>query len=372
MLKLANTDTFGRSQSPAGHTGGVGVNRLHKKLFGIATLLIVLASSVGAENIPVQYLTPYWTGFYDSTKSTTYNGSPVVPGSIIEAYDPANLLIGKFRVDSTGRYGFMNAYGDDPNTPLVHEGALPGDSIRFKINGRAATVVSGDRTWTDKALKPVRLAASGTVAIAGVEFPNDILGLPGDTMQFRVGVRNDGDGLDFYGAHVNMSIAGSDSLGWKAIEPDSVVYANPGQTVYVYFSVRVAVWSIDTVNNINWSIFSNLDPTKTVNGSFNIFMSLTDVGDDGGSLPNSFAVYQNYPNPFNPTTTISFYLPKAQETTFEVYNMLGQLVRSDNLGMLSSGEHQFEFNGENLSSGVYLYRVVTPEASRVRKMVLMK
>lgn len=346
------------------------MNRLHKKLLGIATILLVVASTANAENLPVQYLTPYFTEFFDST--TTYNGSPVVPGSIIEAYDPTNLLIGKWRVTSAGHYGFMNAYGDEPSTPGVHEGALSSDVITFKVNRRNASVVSGDHTFTDKALKQVQLSASGTVALSLVEFPIDVLGLPGDTMQFRVRVRNDGDGLDFYGAHLNMSIAGSDPFGWKAFEPDSVVYANPGQTADVYFSIRVATFSADTVNNIMWSVYSHNDTTQKVNGNFNIYMTLTDVDDPGATLPNSFAVYQNYPNPFNPTTTISFNLPKAEPTSLEVYNVLGQLVSAQQLGTLPAGEHQVVFDGERLSSGVYFYRVVTSEASKVRKMILLK
>lgn len=368
--RLANTNTSGPAKCRVGHTGGDGVKRLHNTILGIGFLLVLLAGSIRAENLPVQYLTPYFTEFYDS--ATTYNGNPVAVGSVVEAYDPTNLLIGKWRVTSAGRYGFMNTYGDDPNTPAIHEGALAGNAIHFKINGKAATVVSGDNTWTDKALKNVRLDANGTVALSLWESPHDILGLPGDTMQFRVGVKNEGDGLDFYGAHVTMSIPGSDPLGWKAIEPDSVVYANPGQMVYVYFSVRIAVWSPDTVNNIGWSVYSHLDPFKTVNGNFNIYMTVTDVNDGSGGLPNSFAVYQNYPNPFNPTTTISFNLPKAEVASLEVYNVLGQLVRSQNLGLLPAGEHAVEFSADNLSSGVYFYRIVASETSRARKMVLMK
>jgi hypothetical protein len=346
------------------------VNRLSKKFLGIVVLVLLAATGASAENIAVQYMTPYFTEFFDST--TTYNGSPVVPGSIIEAYDSTNFLIGKFRVDSVGSYGFMNAYGDDPGTSGVREGAVAGETISFKINGRTATVVSGNHAFTNQALKQVQLSANGTVAIAGTEFPIDVLGLPGDTLQFRVGIRNDGDGLDFYGVHLNMSIAGSDPFGWKAFEPDSVVYANPAQQVYVYFSIRVATFSADTVNNITWSVYSNVDTTQKVNGNFNVYMSLTDVDQPGGSLPNSFAVSQNYPNPFNPTTTISFYLPKAERASIEVFNVLGQLVKSENLGVLSSGEHQYEFNGQSLSSGVYFYRVTTADAHKIRKMVLLK
>lgn len=346
------------------------MNSFQKKLLGIAVTVLTVASAASAENLPVQYLTPYFTEFFDST--TTYNGSPVVVGSIIEAYDPTNLVIGKWRVTSAGRYGFMNAYGDEPGTTGIHEGALGGDSIKFRINGRAASVVSGDPTFTDKAIKQVGLSASGTVALSLVQGVNDLLGLPGDTLRFAVKVRNDGDGLDFYGAHLSMSQTASDPFGWKAFEPDSVVYAAPGAEAWVYFSVRVATFSADTVNNIVWSIYSNVDPSKTVNGSFNIYMSLTDVPGDGDNLPNSFAVYQNYPNPFNPTTTIRFNLPRTESASLEVYNVIGQIVSEQNLGNLSAGEHEVIYDAERLSSGVYFYRVITADGSKVRKMILMK
>lgn len=343
---------------------------MNKKILGIVVTLLVMATAASAENLPVQYLTPYFTEFFDST--TTYNGSPVMTGSIIEAYDPTNLVIGKWRVTSDGRYGFMNAYGDEPGTPGVHEGALAGDSIKFRINGRNATVVSGDPTFTNMAIKQVQLSASGTVGLSLVEAPIDRLGLPGDTLQFAVKVRNDGDGLDFYGAHLSMSIPGSDPFGWKAMEPDSVVYANPTQEVYVFFSVRVATFSVDTVNNIMWSVYSNVDTSQHVSGNFNIYMTLTDVDDPTDGLPNSFAVYQNYPNPFNPTTTISFALPRAQSASLSVYNVLGQMVSNQDFGTLSAGRHEFIFNAEHLSSGIYFYRIETEDGNKIRKMVLLK
>jgi hypothetical protein len=344
---------------------------VQKKFLGIVVTLLVMATAVSAENLPVQYLTPFFTEFFDST--TTYNGNPVIVGSIIEAYDPTNLVIGRWRVTSAGRYGFMNAYGDEPGTPGTHEGALAGDSIKFRINGRNATVVAGDPTFTNQAIKQVQLAASaGSVALSLVEAPIDILGLPGDTLQFAVKVRNDGDGLDFYGVHLNMSIPESDPFGWKAFEPDSVVYANPAQEAYVYFSIRVATFSPDTVNNIIWTVYSNVDTTQKVSGNFNIYMTLTDVDDPDNGLPNSFAVYQNYPNPFNPTTTIRFYLPRTQSTSLQVFNVLGQLISVNDYGSLSAGEHEVLYDASRISSGVYFYRVITEDGAKVRKMVLLK
>jgi len=140
-----------------------------------------------------------------------------------------------------------------------------------------------------------------------------VLGLPGDTMQFRVGVRNDGDGLDFYGVNLTMSIADDGTqFGWKNHAAGFGGLRQSRQMVYVYFSVRVALFSPDTVNNIGWSVYSKVDTTKKVTGNFNIFMTLTDVNDGGGSLPNSFAVQQNYPNPFNPPLRSRSVCPKPR------------------------------------------------------------
>ncbi|TAK58376.1 MAG: DUF11 domain-containing protein, partial [Bacteroidetes bacterium] len=80
--------------------------------------------------------------------------------------------------------------------------------------------------------------------------------------------------------------------------------------------------------------------------------------DLNADVPESFSVYQNYPNPFNPTTTISFYLPAASATTIKIYDLLGKEVmtildRQD----LEYGEQSFTFDGANLPSGVYFFRI---------------
>jgi hypothetical protein len=94
--------------------------------------------------------TNLFTSFYDS--SSTYNGEPLVVGSVIKAYDQSGVLCGMDTVHTAGSYGFMPVYGDDPLSP-EDEGADDGELIDFEINGRAATVVSGDNTFTDQTLK---------------------------------------------------------------------------------------------------------------------------------------------------------------------------------------------------------------------------
>ncbi len=84
-----------------------------------------------------------------------------------------------------------------------------------------------------------------------------------------------------------------------------------------------------------------------------------------------------YPNPFNPSTTIIFSLEKSGNTSLEIYNQKGQLVKTLVNGNLSAGSHKFVWNGdaENgsaVSSGLYFYRLKSGKFSSTKKMVLMK
>ncbi|MBN2571240.1 MAG: T9SS type A sorting domain-containing protein [Ignavibacteriales bacterium] len=93
--------------------------------------------------------------------------------------------------------------------------------------------------------------------------------------------------------------------------------------------------------------------------------------------PEKFSLEQNYPNPFNPSTTIRFSLPSDSKVKLEIYNLLGEkiteLVNTD----LKAGQHEFQFNSNNLSSGVYFYRIKVinyegNEFNSTKKMLLLK
>ncbi len=94
-------------------------------------------------------------------------------------------------------------------------------------------------------------------------------------------------------------------------------------------------------------------------------------------LPEKFALEQNYPNPFNPQTSIRFGLPKSGFTTLEIYNVLGQKVKTLIEKELPAGYYTVIWNGNDKSgkesaSGVYFYRLKSGDKSAYKKMLLIK
>jgi hypothetical protein len=89
-------------------------------------------------------------------------------------------------------------------------------------------------------------------------------------------------------------------------------------------------------------------------------------------LPMEVELSQNYPNPFNPSTSIRFALPEAMSVRVEVYDVLGRLVTTLASGRFEAGTHTVSWDSGRLSSGIYLYRLVTPEKAIVKKMTLIK
>jgi hypothetical protein len=86
-----------------------------------------------------------------------------------------------------------------------------------------------------------------------------------------------------------------------------------------------------------------------------------------------FVLYQNYPNPFNPVTAISYALPEAAQVELNVYNLNGQLVKSLVNGKMDKGVHKAEFNGADLTSGMYIYNLkVDGKSVQSKKMMLLK
>lgn len=95
-------------------------------------------------------------------------------------------------------------------------------------------------------------------------------------------------------------------------------------------------------------------------------------GEDNPEIPETATLYQNYPNPFNPSTTISFGLDKQDKITLQVFNITGQLVQTITSDVFGAGKHSVNFRADNLSSGVYFYRLKTSASTLTRRFTLIK
>ena len=90
------------------------------------------------------------------------------------------------------------------------------------------------------------------------------------------------------------------------------------------------------------------------------------------TVPAKFELSQNYPNPFNPSTSISYQLPKRGQVTLTIFDILGKEIVTLVNEQKDAGNYEVKFNANNLSSGMYFYRIHVGDFVSVKKMMLMK
>jgi C1A family cysteine protease len=89
-------------------------------------------------------------------------------------------------------------------------------------------------------------------------------------------------------------------------------------------------------------------------------------------VPDQFHLSQNYPNPFNPKTIIEYSIPEYGKVELEVFNIIGKSIAKLVNGYKVKGNHQVEFNADQLASGVYFYRLKIDRLYITKKMILMR
>jgi len=90
------------------------------------------------------------------------------------------------------------------------------------------------------------------------------------------------------------------------------------------------------------------------------------------AVPASYALMQNYPNPFNPLTTIVYEVPEPGHVRIAVYDSAGEEVAVLVDGVMAAGRKSVDFNGFNLASGVYFYRLQAGSFVQTRQLLLLK
>jgi hypothetical protein len=154
-------------------------------------------------------------------------------------------------------------------------------------------------------------------------------------------------------------------LWYDGVNTPTVGYDSVFRGKDYYYSSSTDTWSY-----LNEGLFFRLDVSYPVGA--------TDVDDRNGfSLPSRVMLDQNYPNPFNNSTIIQYSLPRPSAVEFDVLNILGETVRSENLGLKPPGTYSqywdgTDRHGRTVPSGVYFYRIQAGDITQTKKMVLLK
>jgi len=107
---------------------------------------------------------------------------------------------------------------------------------------------------------------------------------------------------------------------------------------------------------------------KRFAGTLNYSLEI-EVGVNG---PIEFSLFQNYPNPFNPSTTINYSIPELSYVTLKIYDVLGNEITTLVHQEKPVGSYKVEFNGTELPSGIYFYKLSTNGFTETKKMLFMK
>ncbi len=209
---------------------------------------------------------------------------------------------------------------------------------------------------------------------------------PGDTITITARVRNfslvpttSPVAIKFYvgnpesGGTIITGINGSDSAMTAALVKDrswsdaTIKWAVPSglpqfPRIYAVIDPSNQIQKMQENNNMGWAVLGQQSQTN-VSGI---------VQNKPSIIPNSPVLYQSYPNPFNPTAHIDYSIPKTTLVKLTVYNILGQKVKTLFYGEESPGKYSVNFNGDELASGVYFYRLRAGNFISVKKMLLLK
>jgi hypothetical protein len=181
-----------------------------------------------------------------------------------------------------------------------------------------------------------------------------------DTMSYYVAVMNYGTG--------NLSInSATSSIPQFIIE--SVPSSVP-QNELRYIKIKFKPSAINQTYN---GLLTIQNPDSTITVSLKGFSnSQTGINKIGSEIPEEFNLYQNYPNPFNNTSNFKFEIANLGDVKLLVYDITGRLVQTLVNEELQPGRYEITFDGSNLNSGIFFYRLIAGNRIFTKKMILLK
>lgn len=176
------------------------------------------------------------------------------------------------------------------------------------------------------------------------------------------------NGLPLKDALVYLKTQIGTMISWAVTKTDGT-YSIPNVAEGSY---QITVNRIGFNNNSVFGIELNYTfGTELQNQNFSLEQTVS-ITQTNSIVPEKYRLYQNYPNPFNPTTKIKFDIQKAGAVKLSVYNSLGKLVKNIVNQYAPAGSFEVIFDGKDLSSGIYYYKMEVDGFVITKKMMLVK
>ncbi len=156
---------------------------------------------------------------------------------------------------------------------------------------------------------------------------------------------------------IHLQLNPGDTVTFKIVDVDVCPICKKQFDEYLKDTL-VFVFSSDSNQTIEKRLFLNSD------------ISL-DIQDENMKI-NSYYLSQNFPNPFNPSTKIKYTIPYSGYVTLKVYDLLGKLIATLVSEEKTAGNYEINFHANNLSSGVYFYRIQSGGFSDAKKLLLLR
>jgi hypothetical protein len=124
--------------------------------------------------------------------------------------------------------------------------------------------------------------------------------------------------------------------------------------------------------NIFETYYETADKSPVLIDSLQLVVSVTGVENEFDGTIDSYRLFDAYPNPFNSSTIISYQIPKSGLVTLKIYDVAAKEIATIVNEIKKAGSYTVSFNADDLTSGIYFYKLQTGEFIKTKKMILLK
>ncbi|MHB8580552.1 MAG: T9SS type A sorting domain-containing protein [Ignavibacteriaceae bacterium] len=267
---------------------------------------------------------------------------PGISNEVGLAYSAAALPDGKI---------LAGGYCSDSGFAVVRFNSNGTIDNTFGVMGAATTNISGSDGTGDEALS-MAVGSDGQIALAG---HSSLSGNGGDA--FAVACFDSNGSIEKAFGTNGSTIANISGGDGNDDEANAVAIQSDGKIVAAGYSEGTPPY----LGSIGWAF-----------ALARFLPGIPTIVPAESLVPMEYTLYQNYPNPFNPSTIISYQLPVSSKVVLKIYDLLGRDVATLVNKEQTTGNYKVRFNGNNLASGVYFYRLKAGNFAETKKLVLLK